>query len=61
MLGCIFSTPTLEHALAAMENLQDLHSPDVFQNKESTKIAQRTRTVSLKSQLDAAEIFLAAV
>lgn len=40
VLGRILSTPTLEHALVAMENLQDSHNPDVFQNKESTKIAQ---------------------
>lgn len=32
VLGRILSTPTLERALVAMENLQDSHSPDVFQH-----------------------------
>ncbi len=56
VLGCIFSTPTLEHALVAFRNHMILM---FFRTKKSTKIEQRTWNVSLKSQLDAAEIFLA--
>ncbi len=47
------------HARTCTRSLQDSHDFDVFQNKESPKIAQRTLKVSLKSQRVAAEIFLA--